>query len=42
MLKNSVAMIESPEWRIFLMKDLSAAEEAQTQGARIVEVELKF
>ena len=28
-LKNSVAMIETPEWRIFLMKDLAAVEEAQ-------------
>jgi hypothetical protein len=31
-LKNSVAMIETPEWRIFLMKDLAAVEEAQRQG----------
>ena len=28
-LKNSVAMIETPEWRIFLMKDLAAVEEAE-------------
>ena len=41
-LKNSVAMIETPEWRIFLMKDLSAAEEAQKQGAKLMEVEVKF
>lgn len=41
-LKSFVAMIETPEWRIFLMKDLSAAEEAQKQGAKLVEVEVKF
>ena len=41
-LKISVAMIESPEWRIFLMKDLAAVEEAQRQGAKLVEVEVKF
>jgi len=41
-LKNSVAMIETPEWRIFLMKDLAAVEEAQRQGAKLVEVEVKF
>jgi len=28
-LKNSVAMVETPEWRIFLMKDLAAVEEAE-------------
>ena len=42
MLKNSVAMIETPEWRIFLMKDLAAVEEAQRHRARLVEVEVKF
>jgi hypothetical protein len=31
-------MTEPPEGRIFLMKDLAAAEEAQGQGAKIVEV----
>lgn len=41
-LKNSVAMIETPEWRIFLMKDLAAVEDAQKQGAKIVEVDVKF
>jgi len=41
-LKNSVAMIETPEWRIFQMKDLAAVEEAQRQGAKIVEVDVKF
>jgi len=33
-LKNSVAMIETPEWRIFLMKDLATVEEAQRQGGK--------
>jgi hypothetical protein len=41
-LKNSVAMIEIPEWRIFLMKDLAAVEEAQRQGAKVEEVDVKF
>ncbi|OPY50652.1 MAG: hypothetical protein A4E48_01804 [Methanosaeta sp. PtaU1.Bin060] len=41
-LKNSVAMIETPEWRIFLMKDRAAVEEAQRLGAKIVEVDVKF
>jgi hypothetical protein len=33
-------MIETPEWRIFLMKDLAGVEEAQRQGAKLVEVEV--
>jgi hypothetical protein len=41
-LKNSVAMIETPEWRIFLLKDLASVEEAQMHGAKIVEVDMKF
>ena len=41
-LKNSVAMIETLEWRIFLMKDQAAVEEAQRLGAKIVEVDVKF
>jgi hypothetical protein len=41
-LKNSVAMIETPEWHIFLMKDPAAVEEAQRLGAKIVEVDVKF
>jgi hypothetical protein len=41
-LKDSVALIETPEWRIFLMKDLAAVDEAQRQGAKIVEVDVKF
>jgi len=42
LLKNSVAHFETPEWRIFLMKDLAAVEEALRQGARLVEVEVRF
>ena len=41
-LKNSVAMIETQKWRILLMKDLAWVEEAQRQGAKLVEVEVKF
>lgn len=41
-LKNSVTYIETPEWRIFLMKDLAAVEEALRQGAKMVEVDVKF
>ena len=41
-LKNSVVHIESPEWRIFLMKDKAAVEEAVRMGAKVVEVEVKF
>jgi len=41
-LKNSVAMIETPEWHIFLMKDPAAVEEARRLGAKIVEVDVKF
>ncbi len=41
-LKNSVAHIETPEWRIFLMKDLAAVEEAIKLGAKVVEVDVKF
>jgi len=35
-------MIDTPEWRIFLMKDLAAVEEAQMHGAKIIEVDVKF
>jgi hypothetical protein len=35
-------MIDTPEWRIFLMKGLAAVEEAQRQGAKMVEVDVKF
>ncbi len=41
-LKNSVAHIETPEWRIFLMKDKGAVEEAVRQGAKVVEVDVRF
>jgi hypothetical protein len=41
-LKNSVAHIETPEWRIFLMKDLAAVAQALRQGAKLVEVDVKF
>jgi hypothetical protein len=41
-LKNSVAHVESTEWRVFLMKDLAAVEEALQQGAKIVEVDVRF
>jgi hypothetical protein len=41
-LKNSVAHIETPEWRVFLMKDLAAVEEAVKQGAKVVEVDVRF
>jgi len=42
LLKNSVAHFETPEWRIFLMKDLAAVEEALRQGASLVEVDVRF
>ncbi len=42
LLKNSVAHFETPEWRIFLMKDLAAVEEALRQGAKLVEVDVRF
>jgi hypothetical protein len=32
-------MIETPEWCIYLMKDLAAVEEAERQGAKLAEVE---
>jgi hypothetical protein len=41
-LKNSVAHIVTPEWRIFLMKDMTAVAEALRQGAKVVEVDVKF
>lgn len=41
-LNDSVYHIETPEWRIFLMKDLAAVEEALKHGAKIVEVDVKF
>jgi len=41
-LKNSVAQIETQEWRIFLMKDKASVEEALRQGAKLVEVDVRF
>jgi hypothetical protein len=41
-LKNSVAQIENPEWRIFLMKDQTAVKEALQLGAKMVEVDVRF
>jgi hypothetical protein len=41
-LKNSLAQIETSEWRIFLMKDQSAMKEAIRQGAKLVEVDVQF
>ena len=29
LLKNSIAYVEAPDWRIFLMKDLVAVEEVR-------------
>ncbi len=41
-LKNSLAQIETQEWRIFLMKDQAAVREALRQGAKLVEVDVQF
>jgi hypothetical protein len=41
-LKNSVAQIETPEWRIFLMKDKASVDEAVRLGAKVVEVDVRF
>lgn len=41
-LKNSVAFKETANERIFLMKDLTAVEEAMGLGARICEGEISF
>jgi len=41
-LKNSLAQIETNEWRVFLMKDLAAVKEALRQGAKLVEVDVHF
>ncbi len=35
LLKNSIAYMETPDWRIFLMKDLAAVEEATRMGAEM-------
>ena len=41
-LKNSLAQIETSEWRIFLMKDQAAVKEAIREGAKLVEVDVQF
>ncbi len=41
-LKNSLAQIETSEWRIFLMRDRNAVKEALRQGAKLVEVDVQF
>jgi hypothetical protein len=41
-LKDSVARIETPEWRIFLMKDKASVNEALRLGAKLVEVDVRF
>jgi len=33
LLKNSISFMETADWRIFLMKDLAAVEEAMRLGA---------
>ena len=35
LLKNSIAYMETPDWRIFLMKDLAVVEEAARMGAEV-------
>lgn len=35
LLKNSIAHMETPDWRIFLMKDQAAVEEAERMGAEM-------
>ena len=35
LLKNSIAYMETSDWRIFLMKDSASAEEAVRMGAKI-------
>ena len=42
MLKDSLAMIETDQWRIFLMKDRDAAGQALRLGAKMVEVDVQF
>jgi hypothetical protein len=41
-LKNSVVIKETPNERIFLMKDLDSVEEAVSLGAQIVEGEISL
>ena len=41
-LKNSLARIETAEWRIFLMKDKESVKEPKKLGAKLVEVDVQF
>jgi hypothetical protein len=42
LLRDSLAMIETDLWRIFLMKDREAAQQALRLGAKMVEVDVQF
>jgi hypothetical protein len=42
LLKDSLAMIETDQWRIFLMKDRDAAGRALRLGAKMLEVDVQF
>jgi hypothetical protein len=42
LLKDSLAMIETDQWRIFLMKDQDAAGQALRLGGKLVEVDVQF
>lgn len=42
LLRDSLAMIETDQWRIFLMKDREAAQQALRQGAKMLEVDVQF
>ena len=35
LLKNSISFMETVDWRIFLMKDSAAVEEAVRMGAEV-------
>lgn len=35
LLKNSIAYMETPDWRVFPMKDLAVVEEATRMGAEM-------
>lgn len=35
LLKDSIAYMETPDWRIFLMKDLAAVDEAVRMGVEM-------
>ncbi|MDD4652108.1 MAG: hypothetical protein PHQ34_07735 [Methanothrix sp.] len=42
LLRDSLAMIETDLWRIFLMKDREAAQQALRLGAKMIEVDVQF